>query len=73
MTVKITSFNVTNHRKADNNSCNSYKSSPIVTKFHESAYLMMLINMEVVKYSQMSDITEQICMPTFEETDILRL
>ena len=39
----------------------------------DDSSVMRLINMEVVKYSQMSDITEQIGMLTFEETDILKI
>ena len=51
MSVKITEFNVMNHREAVKNRCNSYKSDWIVLKFYKSTYLMMFSNIEFVKYS----------------------
>ena len=64
MSVKITGFNVTNHREAVKNSCNSDKSDSIVLKFYESTYLMMLNNIEFVKQSQISDIDKYMGLVT---------
>ena len=42
-------------------------------KLFASALLMMLFNMEFVRYSHISDIDEHIEMLTFVETDIFKL
>ena len=73
MSVEITGFNVTNHREAHNNNRNSYKFHSMALKFYASALLMMLVSMEFVRYSQISDIAEHIEMLTFGETDIFLL
>ena len=64
MSVKITGFNVTNHWVADDNSCNSYKSHSIAMKIYELAYLMMFINLELVRYSKIPiSPSEDWCLP----------